>query len=89
MTARFCPNAIVTARMAAIRAILPARVEFCKPVTIFILSDLLCNRRAAGLVSQFSIQYAAPALHVQECEMECPGVSHNSAPDPSSGFAKV
>ena len=46
-TARFIPIAIVSASKATIRAALPVRVEFCKPVALFILSDSACNRLAA------------------------------------------
>jgi hypothetical protein len=40
IAARVNPIVIVNASKTAIRATLPARVEFCKPLAFFISSDL-------------------------------------------------
>jgi hypothetical protein len=37
--ARFSPNTVINASNAAILAILPARVEYSKPVALFISCD--------------------------------------------------
>jgi hypothetical protein len=57
ITARFSPNAIVSASKTAVIATLRAHDEYCKPIALFISVWLACNRRAVKIVSQAPILF--------------------------------